>query len=283
MLFRGGVVILIFPAIISHLFLKGRGAESLNNIQSSSLVERLKAYMGVIGPNLFGNMFEVIILVIALLIIMIFFKKNINEHERGKYFSIVNVNRYMCILVPAVCYVFVVAKSAPYITNRYVYSVYAVLIAGVWSLICNVIKNSNMNELTIEIVFAVFVGIFVITSLVNCKWDYLYQNCEERLTNAQRYGYNAEAIVLYDWAWKINPYYKEIESCANSSFFCTQSSQECLSYLDNRKLPNTIALFVIGFDAEELINGFTTRHPEYNLMLDNGPWAYGHSYYFMKE
>ena len=61
----GGAALLIFPAIIDHLFKGGRGIESIENLRTSNLGEQLKNYIDIINQRLFGKFLGLMVIIIV--------------------------------------------------------------------------------------------------------------------------------------------------------------------------------------------------------------------------
>lgn len=282
MVASGVIVYIIFPPIVDHLFRQGRGAESIDNIKSSHIDTQLKSYIDIISPRLFGGMIGFIVIIIAILILLDLINKNKSEDELICGFSQLEVYRILCLIVPSVLYVLFVAKSAPYCTDRYVSPIYAVLIASVWSLLYLSFRNVYGNEIIRNRIFSFLAVIVVIASLFMSRWVYLYRDSDVRLNNSKMYGANSQAIVLYDIAWMINQHYLEIKNCNSSVFYSVSSFQEFNEIVDVNDLPDNIAFFLIDMDSESFINEFLDSNKEYILSVDNGSWAYGHSYYLTK-
>ena len=205
-----------------------------------------------------------------------------NEDKNICHFNRIQAYRYSCLLLPSVCYVILVAKSAPYITDRYVAPIYTVLLAGMWGMLCTCIKNVYGNVKVRNIFISFFATVVVIASLANSKWDYLYTDSNERLNNSKKYGATSEAVVLYDEPWKVNPYYLEIKNCQSSVFYNMSSYQQFKENVDINEFPDAITFFLVGMDSETFIRDFLADHSEYSITVDNGTWAYGHSYYLRK-
>lgn len=278
----GGAALLIFPAIIDHLFKGGRGIESIENLRTSNLGEQLKNYIDIINQILFGKFLGLMVIIIVFLLAadIVIYEKN--EDKNICHFNRIQAYRYSCLLLPSVCYVILVAKSAPYITDRYVAPIYTVLLAGMWGMLCICIKNVYGNVKVRNIFISFFATVVVIASLANSKWDYLYTDSNERLNNSQKYGATSEAVVLYDEPWKVNPYYLEVKNCQSSVFYNMSSYQQFKENVDINEFPDAITFFLVGMDSETFIRDFLADNSEYSVTVDNGTWAYGHSYYLRK-
>lgn len=278
----GGITYLIFPAIIKHLFIQGRGAESIENLKTSNFVEHFKYYSDIINSNMFGGLFGFIILLLLLLILLDFIFTDKQDNNLICHFEKIQTFRFICLLFPIFSYVIFVSKSAPYIIDRYISPIYAVLIASVWCLLYVCLKNVYSNTKIRNVMITGLVIVVTTVSLLNCSWTYLYPDRGESLKNALVYGNASEAIVLYDVPWKINPCYKEIEYCNSSVFYNVNTYSQFCERIGDEELPKNITFFLIGMNSEEFINEFLLAHTDYSIVLDNGEHAYAHSYYLKK-
>lgn len=278
----GVIIYMIFPAIVYHIFKRGRGAESIENIKTSNLAEQFKGYIDIINAEVFGGLFGFIILLIVLLWLVDLIKSNMHEENAICHFDKIKAYRYCCLLLPALGYVLLIAKSAPYIVDRYVASIYAVGLAGVWGVLYTCFKNIYGKTKVRTLIIMCFAALVVTLSLVKCDWEYLYKGSEERLNNSEIYGENSDAIVLYDYDWKINSHYLEIINCQSVVFYEMNSYEQFSDNVDVNELPDEIAFFLIGINSEEFINEFLAENSEYSVALDNGTRSSGHSYYLKK-
>ena len=278
----GVIIYMIFPAIVYHIFKRGRGAESIENIKTSNLAEQLKGYIDIINAEVFGGLLGFIILLIALLWLVALIKPNIQKENVICHVDRIKASRYCCLLLPSLGYVLLIAKSAPYIVDRYVASIYAVGLAGVWGVLYTCFKNVYGRTKVRNLIIMCFAALVVILSFIKCDWEYLYKGSEERLNNSEVYGENADAIVLYDHDWRINSHYLEIKNCQSVVFYETNSYEQFSENVDVNELPNEIAFFLFGMNSEEFINEFLAENNEYSIVLDNGTRSSGHSYYLKK-
>ena len=203
----GIAIYMIFPATVYHIFKRGRGAESIENIKTSNLVEQLKGYMDIINAELFGGLLGFIILMFVVLWLVDLINSKIHKENLICHFDRMKASRYCCLLLPSLGYILLIAKSAPYIVDRYVASIYAVMLAAVWGILYTCFKNVYARTKVRNLIIMCFAALVVILSFKNCDWEYLYRESEERLNNSEVYGENSDAIVLYDYDWKINSHY----------------------------------------------------------------------------
>lgn len=275
--------VLIFPAMLVHIFNDERGTESMENLAHADFFERFKTYFGLLDHELFGGKFGLVAFVLFFLAIVFVAQKRENEEVISKNKKLI-VYRYICILIPSTCYFLLVAKSAPFFTERYISPIFALSLAGIMGIIYLAIKSIVGKPDTIRIVFAVLIAVTVFWGLKDYQWPYLYREREEALSAAEnKGGLMSNAIVVYTSKWMINPHYLEISECGSSTFYKLSDYDSFAKRVDESLFGEKLALFLIGYVDDDFMSKFVEDHPEYSLVLDNGQWGYGHSYYFLKN
>jgi hypothetical protein len=281
MIISGAVSCLIFPSMITHIFTGGRGTQSIENLGSSDLISQVNSYFKIISSDLFGGYLLIILFAIAFILLLNSLYIN-REDESVCVLEKIERRQYACLLIPSALYVLLIAKSAPYNTDRYVSPIYPILIIGIMGILykcitCYVHKSKNAIAL-----FSVLIAVIVATGLSNCGWAYLYSSSKERLENAEKYGGTASAICIYNSSWRITPYYLEISKCSSVIFYKTTDYDEFINNFDIDDYGD-IAFFLIGLDSDSFIERFTSDYPMYEVEVDNGAWGYGKSIYLKRE
>ena len=216
----GSVSIMIFPAMLRHIFKGGRGAESLENLGSSDLIEQFTIYYEIVNNNLFGGFLGVIISVIFFVLLLDFFRTDNNEEILCK-FDTVEKQRYMCLICPAIFYTMLISKTAPYNTDRYISPIYAIIIIGIMSLLYKCIVSVINKEKSVIGIYSIIIAIIIAVNFANCSWGYLQQDSKERLNNAEIYGgRSTDAICFHnDSNWMIMSYFLEISKCNSVTLY----------------------------------------------------------------
>ncbi len=278
----GGISFLIFPAMKNHILHGARGTQSLDNFIHKDLLRHFKAYFSILDNDLFGGLLLPIILIAFILLlirkIILIRDKNYKNNKMEK----IVIYRYICLVIPVFGYILLISKTAPYDTDRYISPIFAVAIAGVMSLSYMGFANMTLSKWKQLGIFAMLVTIISSLNYAKCDWNYLNTSNKTRLMNAEIYGKDANAICVYDDAWKINPFYLEIDKCKTSTFYCCMSYDEFASSINTDILRDDIAFFIIGMDANKFINDFLEDFPEYKIEMDNGQYGYGQSIYLSR-
>lgn len=126
----GGVSCLIFLAMLEHIFSGYRGTQSLENLKITSLTEienRLKNYFSIIDGQVFGGI--LLYVFVALLFGLILF---LSEKEHGgRKKKLAAEKEYILIFIPVIFYFLIVAKIAVYITDKYMFPIYGIILVGI--------------------------------------------------------------------------------------------------------------------------------------------------------
>ncbi len=269
----------IFPAMIYHIFSGQRGRGSFEHLFVADFLDRFMAFSKILDEELFGGMMYLIICTI-LIFLIVFFVKNkriINRDYISTYK--LTIVRFLLLLIPATLFMLIIAKTVPYKTDRYISPVYAVFYVGVMVLLYLSLQAAGLKYSTQ--IFAIVSIIAVVFSLKGCKWEYLYLDRVQSMKNADFYGAAAQAICVYEDFGLITPCFYEISRCHSSVFYNIGNYEELREQI--RVFPDSIAFFVIRDVDEDFIEDFQDNNPEYEIVCDNGSFAYAHSYYLSKD
>ncbi len=140
--------IIIFPAMLEHIFMGYRGKEAVSNVFSfSEIFVRIKSYIAIINKEVFGGLFWV-----ALALFIIELIRNRKKIWNIEYFTIFS----------AILYVLVILKISPTLVDRYIMPVcwilYCFFLIAIFKYLCEFVKNKNKTMTT-------FVAISIVTCL----------------------------------------------------------------------------------------------------------------------
>ena len=144
--------VVIFPSMIYHIFFGYRGKEAFESFASSSLINSAKTMFGILNRQQFANMAVVITAVVFVLWVVLCRKdKQINN-------DIIYI--LLNITLPVVMFVCVVAKVAPYQTDRYVMNIAGLMYISVFGVLLLVLKdvNKKFNIIAIAAAILILVG-----------------------------------------------------------------------------------------------------------------------------
>lgn len=270
---------LIFPSMIYHIFVVERGSNTFKALSNGGTLVRFEEYNRKVNALIFGGLMWVIILflVIFFLVSKIILKKK--NPDKIQQFEVVEKNRYLCIFIPSALYLLTIYKIAPWIEIRYASPVFAILYVGTLCIISRCLNVLSEKKALISLMGVC--ALIVTLSLIKCDWEFLYLYRADNIKNAEIYGENAEAICVYNDFGLITPCFREISECRSSIYYGAKDYTEFKS--QNPKLSGDIALFVMEDVDEKFLNDFMNDYPQYEIVCDNGKYAWAHSYYFKER
>jgi len=271
----GLISYLIFPAMVDHIFHSYRGTESIDNLANSDFADRIKDFWLSTSRQLYGGLLEEILLLIIVLLVVRRVKCGKSKLEEGHCLE----KKYCMLGVPTALFFVTISKSAPILSIRYLSPVFAVALVLVLAALYYMI-SLTINSLAYQLcIFAFICAIVTLGSYINCDWEYLYRNHDEAMTYAEQNATNTKAICVYNDSWRIVTSYYEMAQCSSSAFYQLSSYEEFEN--QNIKLPDELAFFLIGTDAD-FLDKFEYDHPEYKLVKDNGTFGYANVYYYSR-
>lgn len=183
--------------------------------------------------------------------------------------------RWMVIGIPLVIYFIFVSLSAAYVTDRYLFPIYAV----VFGLFLCMIYETWKKLVPIKYVYLIMglVGaVFVTNGFANAKWDYLYKSSTDLLNKAGAYS-DKNCISVYDVMWKEQPAFCEIKNYKSVTFFQQEHCNNILKYGD--LFGDGFMLNIIGGNDDRIINMIQSNYPYLNRSEKIGGYAYSTTYY----
>ena len=249
------IAIAIFPAMINHIFYGARGEQAFDAFSASSgYVGSLIEYLKVVTNEVAGNIwiFGILVLIALINLIMEFIKQG-----KDLLRKIVTSPLFAFILI-GTGYYCIIAKIAPYISNRYISPIYSLIIiveiAIIFKLKIMLICNKYIQYIVPVVSYAIIIG---------ATWTYglqnTYQETKDILAMASE---NSDKDVLYVYdaqAWKIPPSREELIRY-NSFTFVTPENLE--SYIQGKDLSNMVLYTITTLDQESILNQLKIANPD---------------------
>jgi hypothetical protein len=202
----GFTAVLIFPAMIRHIFYGYRGKDTFLNLKQSidKYWFKLLAFYKLINKDLFGNYFNILILCLFTLIFINIFKKKL---ETKDYFYQITNNtfikkttiKYIVILASSLIYFLFISKIAVYNVTRYMVPIYSITISSFFSLIISLFINVFKNKVYSYALIVLFFT-FVFGNEYKIFWKEIFKTS---LHDVFEYYSNLDCIFIYDISWKI--------------------------------------------------------------------------------
>lgn len=275
MFVAGGVSYLIFPAMPRHIFLGGRGEQSFDNFRGGidSYWNQLKAFWKFIDNDLFGGYLLAIVCICCFLLIA--------SSVKEKRVSAPTNKKWMWLLLggPCICYFLLVAKIAVYITERYMYPIYAVamvfVVLAVKSFFDSILHDYLKGRVFL---WAMVLGIMTFGCYKNCTWPTLYRSTDALLKKSASYQ-DVSCLYVYKRvnSWKLQPSYMEVKNYKSVVFF-EDNIDELIEMYDLCKEEDFV-LYVVDCNAESIISQIMEYCPQINAYEKLGSYGYATSYY----
>lgn len=279
----GGLSIVIFPSIIKHIFSGYRGKESIDNLLTHSPENdlfRLREFWGYINIELFGGAMPLLLLMAVLLCIL----GILTRHQRNEKLDGICFFRWGILVVPVVCYFLLISKIAVYISDRYLFPVYAAAVCLFVSIAFLLLKKLlGDRKFTANIAMphlAVFLlsGVMILNSWGRITWNYIYRNEAQRLGALEKYR-ETDCIAVYDHRWKAEAAFLEIAIYKSVTFF-PLANPELIDEYDSSA--DNLIVLAIG-NNDEILEQISNKFPNLNQYIELGSYAYSTTYYFYQE
>lgn len=262
-----GISTLLFPAMWQHIFNGYRGTEAFENLSSDGFLESLEAYLDILNLQVFGNLFVVLFLIAVVLCFV--GRKNINrknvKQESWKYLQLV---------IPAVCYIVIIAQISPYKTDRYVMNIMGILYLLVFGLLIHLVSCCSRQAMAgiLAAAFLVLIGSY------QRGVPYLYVSEKDNVMTIENIDNDVTCLYLSAGNGKILPNYTEIENLDKIVFL----SNDNLELLDDDayKSYDKLLLYVTStLEANQLINQILEQNPEMSSSTELFTQGYATAYY----
>lgn len=262
----GGTCIIVFPAMLKHIFRGYVGTETFDNLKGASLHEftvRFRAFYDSLD-SISGNLFMPIVLVSLVIIVCARIEK--------KNFILSN---WSIIIFPNIMYILTISQIGIGGFTRYIspiYGVWIVMIIGMIALIAEQISTYHWRSLA---AFAI-VCIMINTGWHTYEWPELHLDAKEGYKIAKEYGVNNECIFVFNRIWRGMPSYQDFIQYQKISFI----PDDNLLLLDKENYCNYDHV-VVYFDkkiGEENIEKILNKIVENNKDIHGYTLLYEYSY-----
>lgn len=272
----GGLSVCIFPAMLHHIFSSARGEQSAQNMGNASLadwVTRVKNYFGLLDGQLFGGIF-IYIAIAALIFLLVRGVHGLKQFDRERHDEKeIEAMRWICLAVPVVLYFILISKIAVYLSDRYMFPVYAVLFVAICCGTAYWIKHVAEKLYIYAIV--IMVAVMSVNSWRDIDWTYLFLPSAQLLEQALAYG-DVDCVYVYNKPWETNPAYYEASEYHSITFFTADD----LEMLEEADIASRYQLIVMVTDDDENVLGKIQEIcPALTMCEHLGGYGYTNTYY----
>lgn len=277
MLLAAGCSIAIFPAMLKHIFKSARGTEAMNNFSShvsGVFSDRIKEFVRIINGQLFGNLLRWILLLMILLLIVIVVKSIKKEEEKHWRLSLDDVQKYIVAFLPMVCYFLMIGKIAAYLSDRYMFPVYALLQMSIMGTL-TVLLVKIMPKRTGIACAGVLLWVMTANIWKIGEWKYLYLSSVPLLEQEKAYE-DVDCLYIYDAEWKTQASFMEVPGYHSVTFIKNDDLQLLKDTACAEK--DRLIVVVIG-DREQILGQIQDICPQLTEIETIGEYSYGKTSY----
>lgn len=274
--FAGGISLLIFPAMIKHIFGSGyRGKESFANLASSDFGSRLSVYFKIVKDQIFGGRFStaVLLCIIFFLIGMTF--KNI----RTKVIFYIKKNASkMIVIFPTILYFLLVVKISPYLSERYIFCIYPFIWMAFVLIVfqgINCLKNGKVFYK--EYIVILMIGIFFIGYSYRAGITYMMKGEEKNIEISKENNADTLLCIYDNQQWKLMASYLAFDNY-NKLVFIPYEQLDALKDSKYKKLGKMQLYISTTLNQEEVIEKVLDRYSKYSTASNLYNPNYGNVY-----
>ena len=257
-MFSGMHAVLLFPYMIYHIFTGGmRGKQAFQNFASEG-IQRIVSFWKILNEQIAGGLLFFVLGYILIAFIIMGIRcvrkkewQSTKTPEREIYFC-----SWFLLVFPVILYLLVVSKSAAYITDRYLYPVYGLLIVILIGGTCLETQNLFRNHKIQKGIILMMTGILLFIGYRNADWEFLYHNeqSETALANADKYK-DLSCIYLYAEKWECKASFLEAIKYVNITFYPISRIEEI------KDISEPTVIYVPKEQSEECIQQVMKQNP----------------------
>ena len=274
MVFAAGMSVKIFPAMLKHMFSGYRGTQTVDNLMKWTGFERwerLKSFYGFINTQMLGKIGGTCI-VFAVLVLVVFALTDREKRIVHFKWNKTACMRWLIVGIPIVINFLFVSETAVYVTDRYLFPIYAVTF-GLFLAMITVVWKKLVDDKAVYIVMCLVGTVLITNGFGNAQWEYLYRSSG----NGTDYS-NRNCICVYDSVrWKVQSTFYEVKNYKSATFISQQHTDSILQHAD--LFEDGFMLSVIGGNDENIINMILGSYPYLNRCEKVGAYTYSNTYF----
>ncbi|MCM1179197.1 MAG: hypothetical protein NC347_02990 [Clostridium sp.] len=252
----GGSCVLIFPDMIKQIFGgSDRGKQAFSAIQTfQNYGKYLGEYCEILNTCLFGGVFLWMLIAFCCMVFWLFYKKRL-----GTWTAKVDLAPVM-LLFTGVLYVMLIAKIAPYRTDRYIMPVgWIFILVFVWlirdlSAVMGITGKGRVNGgILLLLLFMAFNSL----RISDWKYKYDYQNDRERFDIVEEYK-DCSVLYVYRIRSRTACNAEELRRCKDYVFVKPKGLSKLVESEDKEKL---LVYIDKKYDAAEIVSTILDANP----------------------
>lgn len=190
------------------------------------------------------------------------------------------VEKFLLVGIPAFLYFLFVSKTASYVTDRYLFPIYAVMLGLFFHMLVCLAKKIPFFKKPFLAV-GVLCGLLTANGWKQAEWDYLYRHSSQFLAKAQEYA-DANCICIYDGVkWKVQNMFYEASQYKSMTILHEENMEEIAWYQE--LLGDGFILCAAGVDGEWALQETLKHFPAYSHVERVGGFAESVTYYVYRD
>lgn len=190
---------ILFPPILKHILNTGRGQEATANMAEGS--SHFLEFFKIIDSSLFANKGVIMGLFSLLLLAAAFVSVSFGKTQRrldSSYF----LQNLALFIIPAVLYLAVIQRIAPYQTSRYILAIFPAIVFSLFFIIFFALTTFIKNNIIIRWALLFLTVSWTVMGYRNIPVENLFTGYASIMKGIEEYKDN-DALVIEDAVWKI--------------------------------------------------------------------------------
>lgn len=287
----GIVSVAVYPAMLQHMFSGYRGKEALENLAAEdNYLDRLHSFFNFLSESIFGGTLAGIFIFMGLLAICKWFltRRHDSANTQKSSESLPPVlpkeewQKIFCVAFPCILYFVLISRIASYVTDRYLFPIYAVSLVWVLVLLALLIWSLFSKKNAVLLLCAAFAFV-IATGWQQYSGSYLLKDSGTLLKNAAAHT-GVDCLCIYDpqWQWKAEPSFKEVSYYGSITFVPMDHLDELpdLSIASDQEM---VVLLIEIDNPDEYLHQIMELYPQLTASQSIGSYGFGDSYYLAAE
>lgn len=278
------LVELTFPIAFYKLFSDQRGSEAVQNFFNfSDVFNHAKTFWKITGEGLFADSINILTLIFLAgggVIFADWIRRKL--HERAKKLDSKTVDityeeakrrwfSIFCMLFMTACYFVLISKIAPYLTDRYVFGIYPVIVMIVVFMLYEMLHYWCSEKISFSIML-ILASVTTLLGVSGKNVQYLYPEYKDNVSIIQKYEGDTCVYVTTDWYMMVQNAL-ELEHMG-IVFVESPDNIESLSSKINTNRNHMIVYVCDTYDQEDILTracsafGFTEWKPLFSTVYN---------------
>ncbi len=276
-----GLVIayLLFPAMIKQIFGSYRGRSAFESIASGGYFDHLANYVQILNLEVFGCLFILLVCFGVILGILSYRKSRRNQNKNQNIYRVsprthhIDIWMYLQLIIPVVCYIIVIARIAPYDSDRYLTDIMGLLYIFVFAILINLAARLSGRVVGGVVIAAILTLVCSYQSGV----PFMYLDENEHISEINSLD-DPPCLFIYSERWRTIPNFIELENL-DQIVFVNGDNTDLLDEEEHQNYDRLLLYVVSGYDSDEIINALIQDNPGLETSTELFTQGYATAYY----